>query len=209
LAHATPFAGSGRATRAARRARRAGYTLLEITVVVALMCVIAALTVPSLLSMFSDARVNASGDMILARIADARSMAMEQGKPFRFGFLPGTGQFMVAPDDSDEWHSASQSSQETETDEMIRGQLLEDVLFSTDMGSIRSDSGPSTGGGWQTGGVFLPNGSARAALNPDGTSVDDVTFYFGMRGQSPMGVRVRGFIGVVRVFDPTSDGEQP
>jgi prepilin-type N-terminal cleavage/methylation domain-containing protein len=188
-------------------ARRAGYTLLEVCVVVALLAVIAALTIPSVASMFRDARVTAAGDMILARIADARSMAMEQSKPYRFGFIPGTGKWQVAPDNDPAWNVASDTG-ETETDELMRGELPQDVVFSTDMNGGTGGSSATAGGAWQTGGVFLPQGMARAAINPDGTTVDDVTFYFGISGYSPMGVRVRGFIGSVRVFDPEHDGDK-
>src|SRR5881392_3491536 len=82
---------------------RRAYTLVEIAVVVALIVVIGALAIPAIMGTFVDARLSGSGDLIRARMADARSMAMEQGRPFRFGFLPGTGKFQVAADDSPLW----------------------------------------------------------------------------------------------------------
>ena len=42
-------------------------------------------------------------------------------------------------------------------------------------------------------------------MNPDGTAVDDVTFFFGMPGRAPRGVRVRGLTGTIRTFDPADD----
>jgi hypothetical protein len=146
--------------------------------------------------------------MIRARMADARSMAMVQGHAVRFGFAPGTGEFQIAADDSPLW-GAVQTSAPIEDDEHVRGELLKDVIFGTDVGSISNATSATPGGNWQLGGIFLPDGTGRASVNPDGTTVDDVTFYFGRVGFSPMAVQFRGLTGSVRIFDPTADGEQP
>ena len=45
-------------------------------------------------------------------------------------------------------------------------------------------------------------------INPDGSTIDDVTFYFGKAGLSPLAVQLRGLTGAVRVYDPT-EGDQP
>jgi hypothetical protein len=170
-----------------------------------------AVTFPSLTALLTDARLDASGDLIRARMADARSMAMEQGRAIRFGFLPGTGQFQIAADDNDALWSNVQESTPVEDDDHIRGVLLEEVLFSTDIGTLSNSAGgaPTSSGGWQTGGVFLANGEARPLTNPDGTTSDDLTFYFGKAGFAPMGIRLRGMTGMVRVFDPALEGDQP
>jgi type II secretory pathway pseudopilin PulG len=193
--------------RTPRVVRRAGYTLFELVVVVALVVLVASLSFPYFLTLMADARIEAAGDMIRARMADARSMALEQGRPYRFGFLPGTGKFQVAPDDSSDWDSVQDG--EDERDDLIRGQLPEGVIFVTDAGALRSGSAPGQGNGWQLGGVFLPEGGARGATNSDGTSSDDVTFYFGQSGIAPMGMRLRGLTGTLRVFDPDTEGDQP
>src|SRR5947209_20230643 len=120
-------------TRSARRAvrRRAGYTLLELSIVAALILVIAGLTLPSITSMFASARLDAAGDMIRARMNDARSMAMEQGKPFRFAYVPGSGKFQIAADDSDLWNSVSDSGP-IDADDQVRGELPDEIVFGTD-----------------------------------------------------------------------------
>jgi Tfp pilus assembly protein FimT len=177
-------------------------------IVVSLLLMITALAMPSLIGVFADARLDASSDMIRARMADARSMAMAQGRTFRFGFVPGTGKFQIAADDSPLWDTV-QMSDPIEDDDHVRGELLQDVIFDTDANGIAGNSTPNPGSTWQLGGVFLSDGTGRAAVNPDGTTVDDVTFYFGKAGFSPMAVQFRGLTGNVRVFDPTADGEQP
>jgi Tfp pilus assembly protein FimT len=191
-----------------RGARRTAYTLFELLIVATLLVLIASLTVPSLIGALSDARLDASSDMIRARMADARSMAMEKGCAVRFGFSPGTGQFQIAADDSPLW-GTFQTSDAVEDDEHMRGELLQDVIFGTDVNSISNATSATPSNNWQLGGIFLPDGTGRASVNPDGTTVDDVTFYFGRVGFSPMAVQFRGLTGAVRIFDPTADGEQP
>jgi type II secretion system protein H len=193
--------------RASTRARRAGYTLLEVSVVVAIMAVIAAIAIPSMLALMGDADVASSGDQIRARLADARSMAMETGKPVRFGFVPGTGKFQFAPDDSDAWNTVP-NVKRAEQDDLRIGELADEVLFSMEMNSFNG-SGPSSSGSWTSVFVFLPEGGGRTPFNPDGTSNDDVTFYYGRAGYSPMAVEIRGLTGAVRVFDPAPEGGVP
>lgn len=188
--------------------RRTAYTLFELVVVVTLIVLMTSLAMPSMVGMFADARLDASSDMIRARMADARSMAMAQGRTFRFGFVPGTGKFQIAADDSPLWDTV-QTSDPVEDIDHVRGELLQDVIFGTDASSISESSTSNPNGAWQVGGVFLSDGTGRASVNPDGTTVDDVTFYFGKSGFSPMAVQFRGLTGAVRAFDPTADGEQP
>jgi hypothetical protein len=191
----------------ALRSRRAGYTLMEMCAVAALLLIMAALALPAINCLMVDSRVDAAGDMIRARMADARSMAMEQNRPYRFGFVPGTGKFQIAPDDADSWNSVSDSGI-VDKEDLLRGELPADVVFATDPSGL-GDGTPSPGSSWELGGVFLPSGEARGPLNPDGTSVDDVTFYFGKPGLAPHGVRLHGLTGIVRVFDPSAEGGQP
>lgn len=185
--------------RSSGNAGRGGYTLLELVLVCSLLVLLASLTAPSLSGMLAGARVDAAGDMILARMADARSMAMEQGKTFRFGFVPGTGRFQIAADDSSVWNSAGSAGTHIDQEDQLANELPEGVVFTADPNSQVPASGS-----WQTGGVFLSDGTARGGINPDGTTIDDVTFYYGLSGATTMhGVRLRGMTGTVRLFDPT------
>jgi len=175
-------------------------------VVVTLVVVLSSLAMPSLMGSLADARLDASADMIRARMADARSMALSQGRAIRFGFAPGTGHFQIAADDSPLWGSVD-SSGPVEDDDHVRGELLQDIIFGTSADSISNATGATPGGNWQLGGIFLPDGTGRASVNPDGTTVDDVTFYFGRMGFAPMRVQFRGLTGAVRIDDPTADGD--
>lgn len=186
------------------RARRRGYTLMELCVVMGIIVLLAALVVPSYQGMMAGARVDAAGDMILARMADARSMAMEQGKAFRFGYQSGTGHFMIAADNSPLWQGGGAQNGTIDTKDELAGQLPQDVMFAKEMSALSNSGGPSAGGGWQVGAIFLADGTGHGGMNSDGTTIDDMTFYYGMSGRAPQGVRLRGLTGTVRLFDPAS-----
>jgi len=199
-----PLAITGRRA-ALRKARSAGYTLLEVSFVVAMMVLVAAIAVPSLINRMGESRVDASADMVRARLADARSMAIQLAKPVRFGFMPGTGHFQIAADDDPVWDSTT-STDPVDSDTLIRGDLLQDVVFGTDPGSISNSDTPSVATNWETGGVFLPEGGSRGPFNPDGTSNDDARFYFGRAGSAPLAVELRGITGVSRISDSAGEG---
>jgi Tfp pilus assembly protein FimT len=164
-----------------------------------LIVILASIGIPAIRSMMADSRQTAANDMVRARMADARSMAMEQGKAFRFAFVAGTGKFQVAADGDDSWNTV-QDTGPIETDDMVRGELPEEIVFGSDKTPFGSGgSGPAQGATWETGVIFQPDGSAR----------DDVTFYFGKADASPMGIRVRGLTGAVRLFDPSTEDVRP
>src|SRR5205807_5744139 len=139
------------------------------------------------------------------RLADARSMAIRQGKPVRFAFLPGSGRFQIAGDDDPAWETTA-STDPLDSDTVIRGQLLTDVVFGTDANSISGSDSPSPGAGWNTAAVFLPEGGSRGPFNVDGTSTDDSVFYFGKGGLSPLAVELKGLTASARIYDP-GDGQ--
>ena len=91
----------------AAQARRA-YTLLEIILVMALIVIMSAIAIPVMQSMLSDARVTAAGDQVRGKLADTRANAMAEGRPWRLAFLPNTGVFQMAPEESTEWDSVVQ-----------------------------------------------------------------------------------------------------
>ena len=167
--------------RVASNRRRAGYTLMEVMVVVAIIILAASITVPVVSSMIDDARITASSDTVRAQLAETRAKAMDSGKPWRLACMPGTGYYMLAPDDSTEWESTDQSVLQRE--DAIRDTLDKDIVFSSSPGT----GAAAAGNGWQTIAVYTYDGSAR----------EDSIIYFGKTGTPLMAAEVRGLTGSV------------
>jgi len=174
--------------RASRLSTRQAFTILEIILVMGMIVIISALTIPLAQTMIVDARMSAAGDMVRARIADARGYAMEQGRPWRIGYLPKSGVIQLAPDDAPDWNNEEKDP--VKKANLMRDHLPKDVVFTTNENAPSSLQGAGSGGSkWETLGVYLADGSAR----------DDATVYFGPPGLAPMRVRVRGLTGSVSV----------
>jgi Tfp pilus assembly protein FimT len=67
-------------------------------VVLAIVVIAIAVAIPFMAGMFGDTPTRAAADMVKSRWAEARSKAMEEGKPYRFQVTDNT-HFRVAPDD--------------------------------------------------------------------------------------------------------------
>src|SRR5258708_4925858 len=105
---------------------RQGFTLIEMMCVVGVIIVVMAISVPVIQQTLDDARINASGDLISGKMAEARARAMEDGRTWKFGFIPNTGVYQIAPEDSDVWNNPSTDPDEQA--ELIRDTLPQDII---------------------------------------------------------------------------------
>lgn len=175
-----------------RSNQRAGLTLMELLMVMALIVIVAAVAVPVWQTMLADARETAAADMVRARMAETRARAMETGRPWRLACIPNTDAFQMAPDDSTAWEQVEQSSKHEA--ELKRDKLPEGIVFAVNPGDISGSSQPGTPGTeWRTLAVYQFDGSAR----------DDSITYFGKMGLMPMGVELRGLTGSVTLKSAT------
>ena len=78
--------------------RRRGFTLLEVTLVLAVIVLLAAMAYPSIEAMYASVRLTAAADQVRAAWADARAKAIEDGQPYRFAVMPQGGRYRIAPD---------------------------------------------------------------------------------------------------------------
>jgi type II secretory pathway pseudopilin PulG len=174
---------------AMRRHPRPAFTLLEMILVVAIIMIAAALSLPVAQALLDDARETAAADMIRGKTAEARARAMETGKAWRLAFLPGTGVIQIAPDDSDEWGSSDHST--VDKDDLSRDEMPKNVVIGSSVGDIQGATSAGSGGaGWQTIAVYLYDGSVRADSDQQ-----VLTTYFGKAGTAPMAVQIRVFTG--------------
>src|SRR5262245_26003542 len=87
--------------------RRAGFTLFEVVLVMAVLVIAAALTYPSLKGMYGYFKVHGAVDSVRAAWAQARAHAIEEGRPYRFAVEPDGSHYRVAPDHNDFWNGGS------------------------------------------------------------------------------------------------------
>ena len=167
-----------------------GFTLFELMLVMAVILIAGAITVPAIDSMMADGRLKAARDMVQARWADAQGRAMKEGRPYKFSVIYQTGQFKVEPEDPD---AASDADDAVTSDKgfTVEGELPTGILFAKDDGSVGKAGG---GSNYEPLAVFLEDGTAR----------DDVRIMFGKEGNQPIGLQVRALTGTVSMVEATS-----
>ena len=81
--------------------KRSAYTLFEMVLVLALLVLLAGLSIPSIESMYADYRLQAAVDDVGGAWASLRARAIIEGRPYRFAV--NGGDFRGAPDDPAFW----------------------------------------------------------------------------------------------------------
>ncbi len=180
---------------------RHGFTLLEVLLVVAVMVILAAMAYPSIEAMYGDVRLAAAADQVRARWAEARTKAIDEGRPYRFATQPD-GQFRIAPDADEFWSGGGGGTPVEPNDADSPPLVAEDALpkgigfadeSNTNNPGDSSDSGP-----WTTVLKFLPDGTASA----------DKTITLQATGYRSVQLRVRALTGAVTV-DTLPAGRSP
>jgi Tfp pilus assembly protein FimT len=181
--------------------RRAGTSLFEVMVVMAILVVISALSFPSLASMYGSYKMNGSVDAVRAAWADARARAIEEGRPYRFAVEPDGSSYRVAPDNDDYWQAGTNGP---DNDPNGKGLILEHSLPSGVRFSVNGESVAElpnepdndiigekevTTSNWSPAVIFLPDGTAR----------EDVRIVFRVRGVRSTSLQLRGLTGNVTV----------
>jgi prepilin-type N-terminal cleavage/methylation domain-containing protein len=164
-------------------APRHGYSLIELLVVMALILLVGAVVVPSLDSFMRDTNVKGAADLCVARLADARSNAIEEGRAYRFSSNPQGTRIRVSPDELD---SSGVPLESPELPPRI-------VELDLPKGVILSPDGqqPSGDDGWITLITYLPDGTCKETNSPD--------FKLTELGTVPYIVQIRSLTGAVTV----------
>jgi len=186
--------------------KRRGYTLFEMIVVVALICLLAGLATPPILAMYDDYRLQAAVDEVAGRWSAIRARAITEGRPYRFSIQSGSGDFRVGPDASEFWSGgdspaatgAGNQAPLVAQDSLPKGIqfVLGDAGDPSSAGApAASDAGASDAGapsdsgsdGWTTVAVFLP----------DGTAQQDANISLQTKESGPVVIHLRGLTGEV------------
>jgi len=174
--------------------KRSAYTLLEVSLVCALLVVVGSVSFPTVLDMYGRQRIEAGTDSVRAAWALAKARAIEEGRPYRFSVVPGRGVFRLAPDLDSYW-SGSAPGQDSQGQGLIKeGTLPAGVLFAGSDGATPSmgvspAAGPTPVGQFTRVAVFLPDGTAR----------EDIAITFHLNNTRPRVLRLRAMTGVVTV----------
>jgi len=190
---------------------RRGYTLLELLLVLALILLLAVIAYPSLDAMSGDLKLVSAADQVRAAWTQARTRAVNEGRPYRFALVPGKGNYRLAPDSSEFWSGdgaqTAESTESTEKPLVLERHLAKGVRFNSQDAStpLELDAGDDS---------FLPPGSVELSrylpivtFFPDGTSREDVSIVFSLKGARPILLRLRGITGAVTVRPLDMTGE--
>jgi Tfp pilus assembly protein FimT len=164
--------------------RRRAATLIEMVLVMTLLVVLGALAFPVVESLQANPRLNAAGDVIRSRLAQARSHAIEEGQSYRFAVKDQSGAFRIAPDTPEYWDDSTGSAVarvgQEEADWVVEEALPEKVSF-----QVKTDQGGS--GDWRTVVTFLP----------DGRASDNAEICYQTHGAQPATLRLQAATGAV------------
>ena len=115
---------------------REAFSLVEMLLVLAILGVVTALTVPAIDHWQRAQQLQAAVDLVRSELLDARRTAIDTGRSVAFEYQPGSGRYAVREESADRVHE---------------GQLAESVRFGL-LSAPRQQSWPAL---W-----FHPNGTA-------------------------------------------------
>ncbi|AWM41719.1 hypothetical protein GobsT_71870 [Gemmata obscuriglobus] len=169
-----------------RTARRRGFTLLEVLLVMAVLILLAAVILPGMNTVRGDSRQYAAVDAIRTELGAARSRAALENRPYRLAIDAAGNRLRRAPDGDDFAGAAA-------TDHPDGASVAVDFEFERATAEILSDPSSSVSpDGWQTIAVVLPAG----------TCLDD-TLTIGVRDRdnpnAVVRVNIRGLNATARI----------
>jgi hypothetical protein len=169
---------------------------MEIILVLAIIALVAAVAVPSFRAWSEGYRLQQGVDHIRTHWVKARTMAMEEGRPYRFFYEIGTGHYKLAPDDFENWPelAGSINGPTTSAGGYPPGLFIEDILpQGVTFVSVFDDQATAAL-------VFWPDGTAKI-YGPDGSEHSEmVVGLMDSKGYARF-LHVRGLTGGVSVVN--------
>jgi prepilin-type N-terminal cleavage/methylation domain-containing protein len=166
---------------------RPGFTVFELVVVLAILLMLAALTLPSFEALYGNSKQRAAVDLVRTRIANARTRAMETGAPQRLAISTDGTRIRLAPDGP---NFADLPAAEFSTS---NAKVNEDSLDKATAG-LSVDEGtpaPNGDGNWQTIATFKPDGTCKE---------DNAIVEIRQDGYPPIRIQIRGVTGTSRIL---------
>jgi len=191
--------------------RRGAFSLVEMILVMALLVIVAAITIPYTESIFREGKPRAAADAFRAALLRARTAAMEQGRAYRVGIVPNDGAFRIAPDDDSYWTGSGTGSsvgQGSMPPVREAWYLPHDITFGGGPGDVptvepamaakqaRPDPNSIDASQFVPWVVFFSDGTAEAD--------QEITFRTGSGGGPGLAVTLRAMTGVTTVRKPAA-----
>jgi prepilin-type N-terminal cleavage/methylation domain-containing protein len=212
-----------------RSISRTAFTLVELMMVLAVICVIASMSWPVLKRTFELGRLKSAAEQVQAAFGHARVDAMNKGLPQVFHFEPGTGQYSIEVWQDDLAASTegdADSSSSSGASSMVAGpsattaksssdtkaathQLPEGIVFSGDnhVEDARADAVASEGTSTPTP-ASTSSSSPQIMFYADGTASDASVTVTSPSGRS-IAISLRGFTSVSRLSDVFTGNSPP
>lgn len=183
-----------------------GLTLVEIILVLALLVVISAISVPLLEGSFSRAALHSGGDLLRGAWAKARLAAMQSGQTHVFRFEPGGSRFQIVAlgalgmPEGNELQPVDPNAEPVATEfvRLSQNRLPDGIVFSrADVSSsaqLMATLPTAAEGPW----------SQPILFHPDGTTSDATVLLVNSR-QTTIRVTLRGLTGVSHTADVDSE----
>jgi len=172
-------------------ARRSGFTLMELLLVMLIIVMVTVLAFPSLEAMYAGVKLQAAADHLVTQFATARGHAIDEQRVYRFAIEPGTAKYRLAPDEPEFWGGDTGNGNQQQDDGtappvVIEGSLPGGINFDQLAPGAQIAASSPDNGSWATIVLFKPNGACS----------DDTTITLS-NGGAPIRVSVRSLTGTV------------
>lgn len=201
--------------RSMRVANRAGFTMLELLLVLGVVAVIVAIAWPNMLRLTSQQSLIDSSEKVRALAASSRVHAIDSGLVYQFRYEPGGRHFVAVPFER-EFETVNSNARGTGTQlgrfSKASGTLPEGVTFAAPSLTNPTSSGTSimaSSGGQKIAGTALTglpdagkletvSWSGPVLFQPDGSSVDAMFDLVDKRNQR-VTLSIRGVTGAISI----------
>lgn len=180
-----------------RPSARSGYTLLEVLLVMTIMVSLLAIAGPTMTAMYGDIRVKAAADQVREAWTDCRAYSIDEGRAYRFAVQPNTGKFRLAPDAAEFWGGSAGATSYGSDDAALPPHIKEGELNGGIQFNVAEGIGETSGDGWTSVAIFLPDGTGDADREVTLQGNDD---------SRPILIRLRAMTGAVSVRNAPING---